>query len=419
LLECRLQQERVIVFTKLEADRLRFYRFGGRIGASLEGEAVVKEETRIVNHWWHSAYDRWLDKQDAPITTGYYVDDLREVPRGYWSLRGCPAAILKLNGHEGVTEARVLEIPAGQTIPPFRMALEEVIYVAEGNGIATVWADGMPKTIFEWQKHSFFRIPNNHYYELSNTRGDRPAITLHSSYLPMAMATNPNPDYYFNNDYVDTTELYDADGQFYSSEARAVKQEKNRGGETSTSVTWYANFFPDLTLWDHLDAYGADKGRLAYSGGIQFPNSAIRTGLMVLPSKRYRNAHRHGPGVTIVGIQEADGYVIMWPEGASREDHVICPWKEGAVFVPPNHWYHMHVNAGASENRQLRMFPPQPLMNYTAADPDRYIPFTKEEPWIRQMFDEETAKRGLKSKMPPECYTDPDYRWDVSWLKED
>jgi oxalate decarboxylase/phosphoglucose isomerase-like protein (cupin superfamily) len=380
---------------------------------------AVKEETRIINHWWNSAYDRWLQTQDAPVTTGYYVDDLREVPRGYWSLRGCPAAILKLKGHEGVTEARVLEIPAGQTISPFRMALEEVIYVAEGNGIATVWAEGMPKVVFEWQKHSFFRIPNNYWYQLANTRGDRPAITLHCSYLPMAMAINPNPDYFFKNEYVDTTELYTEEGNFYSSEARAMKQTVNRGGEVHTNQVWYANFFPDLTLWDHLDAYGAESGRLAYSGGIQFPNSAIRTGLMVLPSKRYRNAHRHGPGVTIVGIQEADGYVIMWPEGASREEHIICPWKEGSVFVPPNHWYHMHVNAGAQENRQLRIFPPQPLMNYTAADPEKIIPFTKEEPWIRQMFEEETAKRGLKSLMPPECYTDPNYQWDARWLKED
>ena len=35
--------------------------------------------------------------------------------------------MLNLTGHQGVTEAHILEIPAGQTIPPFRMALEEVL----------------------------------------------------------------------------------------------------------------------------------------------------------------------------------------------------------------------------------------------------------------------------------------------------
>ena len=186
--------------------------------------------TKISNPWWEGAYDKWLAIQDAPIHTGYYVEDFRKVERGWWSLRGCPAAILNLAGHQGVTEARVLEIPAGQTIPPFRMALEEIIYVAEGQGLATVWAEGHPKVTFEWQKHSLFRIPNNYYYQLSNTRGDQPALTLHTSYLPLAMTTNANPDYFFNNPYVDTRELYAADGSFYSAPARAVRSDRSAGG---------------------------------------------------------------------------------------------------------------------------------------------------------------------------------------------
>ena len=379
--------------------------------------ATETADTRIVNNWWNSAYDRWLATQDVPIETGYYVNDVREVKRGYWPLRGCPAAVLNLVGHQGVTEARILEIPPGQTIPPFRMAQEEVIYVVEGQGLCSVWAEGRPKLNFEWQKHSLFRIPNNYTYTLSNARGDRPAITLHTSYLPMAMATNCNPDYFFDNPFVDTRELYTEDGDFYSAEARAIQGERTRDGQRSSHSTWYANFFPDLTVWVKLEAYGG-AGRLACSGGIQFPNSAIRTGLMVLPSKRYRNAHRHGPGVTIVGVQPADGFVIMWPEG-DESKRVIAPWQEGAVFVPPNQWYHMHVNAGPVENRQLRIFPPQPLMNYTAPDQKKYIPFVEEDPWIRQKFEEELAKKGLTSLMPAEAYTTPDYVWDEKWLKED
>ncbi len=371
--------------------------------------------TQIANPWWDGAYDRWLATQDVPVHTGYYVEDFRTLERGWWPLRGCPAVILNLAGHRGVTEARVLEVPPGQTIPPFRMALEEIIYVSEGQGLATVWAEGHPKVTFEWQKHSLFRIPNNYFYQLANTRGDQPALTLHTSYLPLAMSTNPNADYFFRNPYVDTRELYGADGTFYSGAARAVRAEHNRGGQTSTSETWYANFFPDLTVWDNLAAYGG-AGRLAYSGGVQFPNSAVRTGLMVLPSRRYRTAHRHGPGVTIVGIQKAEGFVIMWPEGG---DYIVAPWQEGAVFVPPNQWYHMHLNAGPVENRQLRIFPPQPLMNYTAPDPKKQIPFVEEDPWIRRKFEEELAKRGLTSLMPPEAYTDPDYVWDEEWLKGD
>ena len=363
--------------------------------------------------WWETAYDRWLKSQDVPVHTGHYVQDLRTLDRGWWSLRGCPGAVLNLTGHQGVTEAHILEIPPGQTIPPFRMALEEVIYVAEGQGLTSVWAEGHPKVTFEWQKHSLFRIPNNYFYQLSNARGDRPALTVHVSYLPMAMSTNANADYFFSDPYVDTSELYGGDSNFYS--AQAVQRQIKRPGGTTTSTQWYANFFPDLTVWDRLTAY-TKAGRLAYSGGVRFPNSAIRTGLMCLPSRRYRTAHRHGPGVTIVGIQEAKGFVIMWPEGG---DYVVAPWQEGSVFVPPNQWYHMHVNSGSVENRQLRIFPPQPLMNYTAPDPKKYIPFVEEDPWIRKKFEEELAKNGLTSLMPDGAYTDPDFVWDEDWLKED
>lgn len=356
-----------------------------------------------------SAYDRWLAGQDVPVHTGYYVQDARTLERGWWALRECPAAVLNLAGHQGVTEAHVLEIPPGESIPPFRMAIEDVVYVMEGRGIATVWAEGQPKVNFEWQKHSLFRIPTNYYYQLSNLRGDQPALTMHVSYLPLAMTTNANPKYIFDNPFVDTTELYGDESGFYSNEARAVQRENGR-------TEWFGNFFPDLTVWDQLSAYGG-PGRLAYSGGIVFPNSSHRPGLMVLPSRRYRAAHRHGPGVTIIGIQEANGFVVMWPPNGG--DYIVAPWQEGAVFVPPNMWYHQHINSGGVENRQLRIFPPRPIMNYTFIDPKQQIPFVEEDPWVRQKFEEELAKNGLTSLMPEEAYTNPDFEWDDEWLKKE
>jgi hypothetical protein len=359
------------------------------------------------------AYDVWLATQDVPVHTGHYVEDFRVLDRGWWSLRGCPAAVLKLTGHAGVEEAHVLEIPPGKTIPPFRMAVEEVIYVAEGQGLATVWADGHPKVTFEWHKHSLFRIPANYYYQLSNARGDQTALTLHTSYLPMAMHTNSNPEFFFNNPFVDTRDLYEGGGNFYSSPARAVRQQVTRNGETVVTEGWYANFFPDLTIWENLRA-DTSPGRLSFKGDVQLPDSSIRLQLMVLPARRYRTAHRHGPGVTIIGIQEAEGFCIMWPEGG---DYTFATWKEGSVFVPPDQWYHMHVNTGSVENRQLRIFPPQPLMGYSAPRSSKgRIPLVDEDPWIRQRFDEELAKNGLTSLMPPEAYTDPNFEWDEEWL---
>ncbi|MDE2836150.1 MAG: cupin domain-containing protein [Chloroflexota bacterium] len=392
----------------------------------------------VVDFWRNHAYDGWLAKQGVPVHTGYYVEDARTLERGWWSLRGCPAAVISLEGHRGIEHVHVQEIPPGATLPPFRMALEEVIYVFEGNGIANVWAEGQQKVTFEWQKHSLFRIPVNYNYELSNARGDRSAITLHVNLLPMAMGTNPSEDYFFNNPYVDLSQLYGNEAKFYSAAARPVQLSgqasfssgaRSMGYEPAAGagalaedgrstgrsrMRWYGNFFPDLSVWDKLEA-GGSAGRLSYRGGIFFPGSAFSTSLMVLPSRRYRAAHRHAAGVTIVGIQEAEGFVLMWPEGG---DYLVAPWKEGAVFVPPYHWYHMHFNSGAVENRQLRIRAPRPGAN-PSADPQRMIPFAEQDPWIRQKFEEELAKRGLTSLMPEEAYTDPDFEWDEEWLKED
>jgi hypothetical protein len=46
-----------------------------------------------------------------------------------------------------------------KTLPPFRMAVDEVVYVLQGSGLATVWAGDRNKKIFEWQSHSMFLIP--------------------------------------------------------------------------------------------------------------------------------------------------------------------------------------------------------------------------------------------------------------------
>jgi hypothetical protein len=39
------------------------------------------------------------------------------------------------------------------------------------------------------------------------------------------------------------------------------------------------------------------------------------------------------------------------------------------------------------------------------------IDYTQEDPWIREMFASELAKRGTASLMPEECYRVPDYQW--------
>jgi hypothetical protein len=39
------------------------------------------------------------------------------------------------------------------------------------------------------------------------------------------------------------------------------------------------------------------------------------------------------------------------------------------------------------------------------------IEYPNEEPWIRQKFEAELAKRGIRSLMPEEAYRDRNYEW--------
>ena len=108
---------------------------------------------------------------------------------GWWDERQCNSAFIQLVGQEGVTSARVTEIPPGKTLPPLKFALDEIIYVVEGRGLTTIWAgEKRPKKTFEWQKHSMFLVPHNYTHQFSNMQGDKPVRLLHYNYMPLTLS---------------------------------------------------------------------------------------------------------------------------------------------------------------------------------------------------------------------------------------
>ena len=84
-------------------------------------------------------YEKWMRSHGIPIYEGHHVEDLRTVELEWWEERNAHAAFLHLKGMEGVSEARVMEIPPGQFMPPIKLAVGELVYVLEGEGATTVW----------------------------------------------------------------------------------------------------------------------------------------------------------------------------------------------------------------------------------------------------------------------------------------
>ena len=330
---------------------------------------------------------------------GYHVTDLRTLPLGDWRERGCSAAFLKLAGQEAVSEARVSEIPAGQTLPANKFGFDELVYVVDGRGLTTVWReDGGASTSFEWQTHSLFLIPRHYRHQLSNTQGQRPARLLHYNYLPFIMDALPDAGFFFENPYASPAPSNGQLGDLFS-EAKAVERNRPGGGK---AFTWVGNFFPDMLAWDKLSS-GEGRGFASSLVSMRFPGSPLTSHMAVFPPFTYKKAHRHGPGVVII-VLDGEGFSIMWPEG---EEKSSISWQGGSVFVPPNRWFHQHFNAGSTPARYLALHSAPSILGYSERVEDLardQIEYTDEDPSIRETFAAELAKRGLKSEMPENLY---------------
>jgi hypothetical protein len=356
-----------------------------------------------------SAYDLWINSLGIPVYTGYYIEDVRTLELGWWSERQCYSAILKLAGNENVTESRVTEIEAGKSSAPVKFGLDECVYVAAGRGLARVWTDNEANArTFEFQDHSLFMIPRNSTCQLSNASGVNPLRLLHYNYLPMAMNCLPDPEAYFDNPGSSLDVLAALGGEAYS-EAKVLNPDQGATpGLSSGMAFWVGNFFPDMRAWDRLVPF-KNRGAGGHVVWIRFPASTIVAHMSVFPARSYKKAHRHGPGTLIV-IPAGEGFSFMWPEGQER---VFIPWHEGSIFVPPDRWFHQHFNVTGEPARYLAMHAPRGANQSERVENiiRDQIEYPDEDPIIRQTFDSELSKRGLKSAMPEEAYQDRGFEW--------
>ncbi len=359
-------------------------------------------------------YDYWMESTGVPIHRGFHIEDLRTVELGWWEERQCKTAFIQLMGQEGVSSTRLTEIPPGESLPPLKFALDEVVYVVGGRGLTSIWYEtSSVKKSFEWQQHSMFVIPRGCTHQFSNMQGDKPVRLLHYSYFPMALSAVPDPDYFHNNPRFNPDEL--AEQEVFYSEAKLVQAGQSDEG-LGLRAYWYGNFFPDMKAWDKLDA-NARRGAGGRSVFIQFPNSEVSAHMSVFASQTYKKAHRHGPGRAII-IPAGEGYTIMWEEGKEK---IVCPWHECSMLTPPNRWFHQHFNAGAATARYLALHPPMQFHGHAEKIEDRakdQIEYPDEDLFIRRKFEEELAKRNVKSLMPDEAYANRDYEWSKGMGKQ-
>src|SRR5437763_1372064 len=94
---------------------------------------------------------------------------------------------------------------------------------------------------------------------------------------------------------------------------------------------------------------------------------------------------------------------------STRRPRSPCPSRG-----PPLRWFHQHFNVADKPGRYLAFHAPRGVMQSERVE-DRardQIEYPNEDLIVRQRFEEELAKHGLKSLMPEQAYRDPNYEWD-------
>ncbi len=343
------------------------------------------------------------DTATTEIYTGYYFSDLRALEVKPWPRMGGLGAYVNVLGEELSGGNYVCEIPPGRSLKPQRHMYEELVHVLSGRGATTYWThDGGPKKTFEWKEQSLFALPANIGYQHFNGDEGRPVRLFAKTTMPGVLQYFKSRKFIFENDFI-----FENIGQnFYSADARIYREEP-----PYNYIVWVANFVPDVRAFDKMTD---SESRGAGGSGVRFylPGCVrLRSHQSEFAVGTYKKAHAHPPGRSII-IITGTGFSLLWEPGKEKEKKKI-DWKPGSLFgvgltsLQGELWFHQHFNTGAEPARYLVLHVDSPTLR------DKHIQteYSDEDPEIRKLFEGELAKSGIESRMPPQCYTDRNFKW--------
>jgi quercetin dioxygenase-like cupin family protein len=344
-----------------------------------------------------TAFEKWVEGEGIDLVKGLYVEDLRSLPLKPWTRKAGLGVYIKLEGAGWENAAYVCEIHPGKTLIPQRHLFEENIYILKGQGETKVWNTSGAKQTVEWREGSLFAVPLNAWHQHVNTSKDQSvryvAVTLAPSMINIFRDTN----FIFKAPY-DFKERFDGEEGYFSGKEKVFKDPYGFKGQILET-----NFVHDLP--NHI--LGEREERGAGGGNTRFEMAGSSTDCHVseFPVGTYKKGHRHGPSAHVL-ILKGKGYSLMWQEGGPVQRF---DWHEGSLLVPPDQWWHQHFNGGDTPARYLA-FHGMRSRKYkigiklseakdVKAGGDQ-IEYEDEAPEIREMFERELAKSGIKSQMP-------------------
>jgi hypothetical protein len=347
-------------------------------------------------------YSEFQKEEGIPIYTGFHFDDLKAIEVKPWARMGGLGAFVNLLGEELMGGNYLCEIPPGATLTPQRHMYEELVYVVSGRGATTYWThDGGPRRTFEWKEQSLFALPANMGYQHFNGDEARPARIFAKTTLPVMMQYFKSKKFLFENDFV----FEELSSDFYSPEAKIY-----RLPPPLKYIVWVANFISDVKAFDKMTSNASRGG--GNSVHFHLPGCVrLHSHQSDFPVGTYKKAHAHPPGRSII-IITGQGFSLLWEPGKENDKKKV-DWKPGSLFgvgltgLQGESFYHQHFNTGAEPARYLVLHTKSPILG----DKHIEVDYVDEDPEIRKFFESELAKSGVTSKMPPECYTERNYKW--------
>ncbi|MFQ5682754.1 MAG: cupin domain-containing protein [Candidatus Binatia bacterium] len=343
-------------------------------------------------------YDKWQTKEGLPIIKGYFVEDLRTVPLGWWARIGGDATFINMEGAGVATGAYVCEIAPGKSLEPQRHIYEELLYVLRGRGATTIWNDKGAKQTFEWHEGSLISLPLNAWHQHFNGQGNEAVRLFSVNNMPIIFNTFHNEDFIFSTPY-DFTDRFNGEPDYFSGK-----------GKSYPNRIWETNFIADARGFN-LQEWKA-RGGSGTNVMLEMADGVMAAHISEFPIGTYKKAHRHGPGFNVM-IIKGQGFSLLWEDGQPMKKF---NWHDGSVFVPPEMWFHQHFNTGAMPARYLplrfggiKYSLGKGFGDISKVDKDvkaggDQIEYSDEDPSIRKMFEEELAKSGTQTRMNPDLY---------------
>ncbi|MFC2021231.1 cupin domain-containing protein [Chloroflexota bacterium] len=343
-----------------------------------------------------TAYEKWMEEEGLPVIEGYHIENVYTAPLEQWERKGGKGALINLVGSELTTGCYLCEIPPGGSLKPQKHMFEEIIYILGGRGATTVWNKGEVKQTFEWQEGSLFAIPMNAWHEHFNGSGDTSIRYIGVTNAPFMMNLFHSNDFIFNNDFV-FRDRYSADEDYFSGEGKLYRHKRIH--------VWESNFVSDVRGFKLFE--WRERGHGSSNVFFEMADGSMSAHISEFPVGTYKKAHRHGPGAHVI-ILGGEGYDLVWPDGGER---MRIGLHDGCMYVPPDKWFHQHFNTGKTPLRYLALHlrsrkHPREKSPINAGDTSLklgggQIEYEDEDPEIRQMFEEELAKKEIEIKMPP------------------